>query len=361
MASLAHKISDWIGADLITAEQGEKVLEFEQNRKSVLSPFLALGLVGVFAVGLGIVAIVAANWQDIPAGLKLTAMFATLAANAVAAVRVQGKKPAVFEALLFSQGILFFAAMGLVGQIFHLQSETWKTLAFWSALSCPPMLLTKKVLFGFLWEAAVFGAFLTSPFAEKVFDDIAFGLKNFASEMTDEEIKTAVKDAMETVGLSYEEVKDKSPFELSGGQKRRAAIAGVIVTKPKILVLDEPAAGLDPLGKEEIAALLKRVHEDWCETVIVISHDMDEIAELCNRAAVFSEGKAVFCDSPERLFTLHAEELLQLGLDIPETAKIQRELRLRGINVQSDLTLKGFVTAAAQAMGYGETATREGR
>ena len=170
MASLAHKISDWVGADLITAEQGEKVLEFEQNRKSVLSPFLALGLVGVFAVGLGIVAIVAANWQDIPAGLKLTAMFAALAANAVAAVRVQGKKPAVFEALLFSQGILFFAAMGLVGQIFHLQSETWKTLAFWSALSFPPMLLTKKVLFGFLWEIAVFGAFLTSPFAEKVFD-----------------------------------------------------------------------------------------------------------------------------------------------------------------------------------------------
>lgn len=170
MASLARKISDWVGADLITAEQGEKVLEFEQNRKSVLSPFLALGLVGVFAVGLGIVAIVAANWQDIPAGLKLTAMFAALAANAVAAVRVQGKKPAVFEALLFSQGILFFAAMGLVGQIFHLQSETWKTLAFWSALSFPPMLLTKKVLFGFLWEAAVFGAFLTSPFAEKVFD-----------------------------------------------------------------------------------------------------------------------------------------------------------------------------------------------
>lgn len=192
-------------------------------------------------------------------------------------------------------------------------------------------------------------------FAETVFSDVAFGLKNFSkTPLSEEETARAVKEALETVGLSYEEVKDKSPFELSGGQKRRAAIAGVIVTKPKILVLDEPAAGLDPLGKEEIAALLKRVHEDWCETVIVISHDMDEIAELCNRAAVFSEGKAVFCDSPERLFTLHAEELLQLGLDIPETAKIQRELRLRGINVQSDLTLKGFVTAAAQAMGYGE-------
>ena len=124
--------------------------------------------------------------------------------------------------------------------------------------------------------------------------------------------------------------------------------------------MDEPAAGLDPLGKEEIAALLKRVHEDWCETVIVISHDMDEIADLCNRAAVFSQGKAVFCDTPERLFTLHAEELLQRGLDIPETAKIQRELRLQGIRVQSDLTLKGFVNAAAQAMGYCENRTAGG-
>lgn len=94
-------------------------------------------------------------------------------------------------------------------------------------------------------------------------------------------------------------MKDKSPFELSGGQKRRAAIAGVIVTKPEILVLDEPAAGLDPLGKEEIAALLKKVHSDWCKTVIVVSHDMDEIAEACDRAAVFSEGKIAFCDTPE--------------------------------------------------------------
>ncbi|MDD6996072.1 MAG: energy-coupling factor transporter ATPase [Candidatus Borkfalkiaceae bacterium] len=193
-------------------------------------------------------------------------------------------------------------------------------------------------------------------FAETVFADVAFGLKNFSkTPLSEAETARAVKEALEKVGLSYEEVKDKSPFELSGGQKRRVAIAGVIVTKPKILVLDEPAAGLDPLGKEEIAALLKRVHEDWCETVIVVSHDMDEIAELCNRAAVFSEGKAVFCDSPERLFTQHAEELLKLGLDIPETAKIQRELRSRGVNVQSDLTLKGFVNAAAQAMGYGES------
>ena len=81
------------------------------------------------------------------------------------------------------------------------------------------------------------------------------------------------------VGLDYNEVKDKSPFDLSGGQKRRVAIAGVIVTRPKILILDEPAAGLDPLGKKEICALLHKLHEEWCRTVIIVSHDMDEIAE----------------------------------------------------------------------------------
>ena len=127
-------------------------------------------------------------------------------------------------------------------------------------------------------------------FAETVFDDVAFGLKNFKKELSDEEIKTAVREALETVGMDYDGVKNRSPFELSGGQKRRVAIAGVIVTKPEILVLDEPAAGLDPLGKEEIMALLHKIHNDWCKTVIIVSHDMDEIAENCTRAAIFAEG-----------------------------------------------------------------------
>ena len=183
-------------------------------------------------------------------------------------------------------------------------------------------------------------------FAETVFADVAFGLKNFSkTPLSENETARAVREALETVGLSYEEVKDKSPFELSGGQKRRAAIAGVIVTKPEILVLDEPAAGLDPLGKEEIAALLKKVHSDWCKTVIVVSHDMDEIAEACDRAAVFSEGKIAFCDTPERLFTDRADALYSLGLDIPVTAKISRELEKFGVYAPSDLTEKGFVNA----------------
>lgn len=189
-------------------------------------------------------------------------------------------------------------------------------------------------------------------FAETVFDDVAFGLKNFSKEkLSQKEIETAVREAIEKTGLSYAEVKNKSPFELSGGQKRRVAIAGVIVTKPKILVLDEPAAGLDPLGKEEIATLLKNVHKDWCKTIIVVSHDMDEIAEECNRAAVFSQGKVVLCDTPQKLFTENAEELFSLGLDIPTTAKIQRELALRGVKIQSDLTETDFVAAVVNKCG----------
>ncbi len=195
-------------------------------------------------------------------------------------------------------------------------------------------------------------------FAETVSADVAFGLKNFSkTPLSAEETERAVKEALETVGLKYEEVKDKSPFELSGGQKRRVAIAGVIVTKPEILVLDEPAAGLDPLGKEEIAALLKKVHSDWCKTVIVVSHDMDEIAESCDRAAVFSEGKIAFCDTPEKLFTQDAEALFSLGLDIPVTAKISRALAAEGIVASSDLTEKGFVNAVAERFVAGRTAS----
>ena len=128
-------------------------------------------------------------------------------------------------------------------------------------------------------------------FAETVEKDVAFGLKNFRKDMGEEERAAAVREALETVGLSYAEMEGRSPFELSGGQKRRVAIAGVIVTKPEVLILDEPAAGLDPLGKQELMELLHRIHGGWCKTVVIVSHDMDEIAENCTRAAVFSEGR----------------------------------------------------------------------
>ena len=179
-------------------------------------------------------------------------------------------------------------------------------------------------------------------FAETVFEDVAFGLKNFVGELSKAETEAAVRAAIEAVGLRYEDVKDRSPFELSGGQKRRVAIAGVIVTKPEILVLDEPAAGLDPLGKEEIMSVLHAIHEDWCKTVIIVSHDMDEIAENCNRAAVFSEGKVVLCDTPKNLFA-HGNELKILGLDVPFTANLVDELSVLGINIDCDYTMADFL------------------
>ncbi|MBR6702967.1 MAG: energy-coupling factor transporter ATPase [Clostridia bacterium] len=179
-------------------------------------------------------------------------------------------------------------------------------------------------------------------FAETVFEDVAFGLKNFNENLTEEEIESAVKEAIERVGLNYEEVKNRSPFELSGGQKRRVAIAGVIVTKPEILVLDEPAAGLDPLGKEEIMSLLHTMHQSWCKTVIIVSHDMDEIAENCNRAVVFSGGKVLVQATPKRLFEKD-EWTKQAGLDLPFTAKVMRALKGHGVRMDGDLTVEKFV------------------
>ncbi len=187
-------------------------------------------------------------------------------------------------------------------------------------------------------------------FAETVREDVAFGLKNFEKDMKEEEIRAAVKAAIEAVGLDYDAVGDVSPFDLSGGQKRRAAIAGVIVTKPEILVLDEPAAGLDPLGKKEIMELLHRLHGDWCKTVVIVSHDMDEIAENCTRVAVFSEGKLVCVLPPAELF-LKAEELGALGLDIPLTAKLCLAMKERGIEIGCDFTVGGFVKAVLAKKG----------
>lgn len=189
-------------------------------------------------------------------------------------------------------------------------------------------------------------------FAETVFDDVAFGLKNFFKNLSKEEIEERVRAAIGAVGLNYDEVAQKSPFELSGGQKRRVAIAGVIVSRPKILILDEPAAGLDPLGKKEIMELLHTLHSEWCRTVIVVSHDMDEIAENCTRACVVSQGRIMACDVPRKLFA-HDEELMSLGLDVPLTAKICRSLEDGGFKIDCDYTAKGFAEAVIAAFEGG--------
>ncbi len=191
-------------------------------------------------------------------------------------------------------------------------------------------------------------------FAESVFADVAFGLKNFKKNLTKEEIEQAVKQSLEIVGLDYEEVKDKSPFDLSGGQKRRVAIAGVIVTKPQILILDEPAAGLDPKGKNEIMELLHKLHNEWCKTVIIVSHDMDEVADNCTEAVVISDGTVFACDAPPRIFR-RADELRALGLDVPLTSKISAVLKKQGFDIDSDCTVDGFSSKVIEVFNSKES------
>ncbi len=178
-------------------------------------------------------------------------------------------------------------------------------------------------------------------FAETVAEDVAFGLKNFY-KLSPKETENAVKEALETVGLPYEIYREKSPFELSGGQKRRVAIAGVIVTKPEILVLDEPVAGLDPQGKEEFFALLHALHRSFVKTVVIISHDMDDVAEHASRVAVFDHGSVFRVATPRELFSENAEDLVRLGLDLPVTGWLKQDLSRAGIAIDTDFTVADF-------------------
>ena len=189
-------------------------------------------------------------------------------------------------------------------------------------------------------------------FGETVFADVAFGLKNFYPDRTPEQVEAAVKSAIERVGLNYSEVCNKSPFDLSGGQKRRVAIAGVIVTEPSILVLDEPVAGLDPQGKRELMELLHTLHGSVCKTIVIVSHDMDEVAENCTKVAVFSEGKLVCCKSPKELFS-DKTGLEEIGLEVPLTARLSDALECAGVGIDSDYTAESFISAVIQK--YKET------
>ncbi|MBR2870334.1 MAG: energy-coupling factor transporter ATPase [Clostridia bacterium] len=186
-------------------------------------------------------------------------------------------------------------------------------------------------------------------FAETVFDDVAFGLKNFYPELSPEETTERVKTALTLVGLNYEEVKEKSPFELSGGQKRRVAIAGVIVTRPEVLVLDEPAAGLDPVGKRDFIRLLKELHKTFVKTIIIVSHDMNLVSENCSRAVVFDKGKIALSGTPKEIFS-DAKKVAELGLDLPVTAKLTNDLKDKGIIIDSDLTTDDFIQKYLRAV-----------
>lgn len=172
-------------------------------------------------------------------------------------------------------------------------------------------------------------------FEETVEKDIAFGPKNMG--VPEEEIRQRVEDIMNLLGLPYEEYKDKSPFELSGGQKRRVAIAGVLVSKPKYLVLDEPTAGLDPRGRDELFAQIQNLYEREKDlTIILVSHSMDDVARLVNRILVMDRAHIAMDDTPLQVFS-REEELSKMGLDIPQITKIMRRLKERGWDVNTDI------------------------
>ena len=171
-------------------------------------------------------------------------------------------------------------------------------------------------------------------FEDTVEKDVAFGPKNMG--LDDEEVKRRVKRAIELVGLDYDDIKDRAPFELSGGQKRRVAIAGIIAMQPKVLILDEPTAGLDPYGKEQILSLITRLKKECSPTVIVISHDVDEITRFANRIVVFNDGKVMF-DLPMNELFRHADELHAVGLEIPKAVRIAQKLRERGVQLEGDV------------------------
>ena len=172
-------------------------------------------------------------------------------------------------------------------------------------------------------------------FEETVEKDIAFGPSNL--NLSEEEINIRVKDSMEAVGLNYEEYKDKSPFDLSGGQKRRVAIAGVIAMKPELLILDEPTAGLDPGGRDEIFDLIKRLHEDSNMTIILSSHSMDDMAKIAKTIIVMNHGKIEFMGTPREIFNNHAPRLREIGLDIPQVLELAIKLKDKGFDIRTDV------------------------
>ena len=172
-------------------------------------------------------------------------------------------------------------------------------------------------------------------FEETIEKDIAFGPGNMGLDQ--DEITRRVKASMEAVGLDYEKYREKSPFELSGGQKRRVAIAGVIAMDPEVLILDEPTAGLDPGGREEIFELIKKLHRERNITVILSSHSMDDMAKLAKTLIVMNKGKIEFMGNPREVFNNNAHRLKEIGLDIPQVLELAIKLREKGFDIRQDI------------------------
>lgn len=170
-------------------------------------------------------------------------------------------------------------------------------------------------------------------FEETVKKDIAFGAINLG--LSEEEVDGRVRRAMERVGLSYDDVGDESPFSLSGGQKRRVAIAGILAMEPEVLVLDEPTAGLDPHGSREILREIKGIYDTTDTTIVLVSHSMEEVAQLATRMIVMDKGEVRMDDTPREIFK-REKELEAIGLGVPQVRSAMTMLRERGLDVEEN-------------------------
>ena len=190
-------------------------------------------------------------------------------------------------------------------------------------------------------------------FEETVAKDIAFGPRNMGLDA--EEIDRRVRGAMEQVGLNYDDVAERSPFELSGGPMRRVAIAGVLAMQPRVLILDEPTAGLDPAGRNSILQMIRDLHAAGGLTVIMVSHSMDDISTLATRLVVMSRGELVMTGTPREVFS-RQEELRAIGLGVPQAAELAHALIAEGFPLPADLYTLDEVCTAIVALK-----SREGR
>ena len=185
-------------------------------------------------------------------------------------------------------------------------------------------------------------------FEETVEQDIAFGPKNYG--MSPEEISERVRFAMDFVQLDYKEYSQRSPFQLSGGQMRRAAIAGVVALKPKYLVLDEPTAGLDPKGREELMQRIMKLHRQEKNTIILVSHSMDDIARFADNVVLLNRGRVLMEGTPHEVF-VREDFIRQAGLGVPQITNIVKALKIRGWDISSNIyTMDEAVDAIFQAV-----------
>lgn len=171
-------------------------------------------------------------------------------------------------------------------------------------------------------------------FEETIEKDIEFGPRNLG--LGQEEITKRVKKSMEMVGLDYEIYKDKSPFDLSGGEKRRVAIAGVVAMEPKILILDEPTAGLDPKGRDDILEQIKTLHTKYNMTIVLVSHSMEDVGKVAERIIVMSKGGVVLEGVPAKVFK-EIDKLESIGLGVPQVTYLMRALKQKGFEVSEDI------------------------